>query len=66
MKTCQIFTPPYPLYLQGTTLMPHPTPVPEFIRRWQASGAAERTNFPQFAVELGDILHVPIRRVSGH
>ena len=39
--------------------MPHPTPVPEFIRRWQASGAAERTNFPQFAVELGDILHVP-------
>ena len=39
--------------------MSNPTPVQDFIRRWQASGAAERANFPQFAVQLCDILNVP-------
>ena len=36
--------------------MPNPTPVQDFIRRWQASGAAARANFPQFVVELCDVL----------
>lgn len=39
--------------------MSNPTPVQALIRRWPASGAAERANFPQFAVELGDILNAP-------
>ncbi|HEX9923106.1 MAG TPA: DNA methyltransferase, partial [Anaerolineae bacterium] len=39
--------------------MSNPQSVQDFIRRWQASGAAERANFPQFAVELCDVLDVP-------
>lgn len=33
--------------------------IQSFIGRWQASGAAERANFPQFIVELCDLLEVP-------
>ena len=47
---------PYPRLPQGATAMPNPTPVQDFIRRWQASGAAARANFPQFVVELCDVL----------
>jgi hypothetical protein len=36
--------------------MPKPATIQAFIDRWQASGAAERANFPQFAVELCDLL----------
>jgi hypothetical protein len=39
--------------------MPEPTAIQAFIDHWQASGAAERTNFPQFMVELCDLLDVP-------
>lgn len=39
--------------------MPNAPQVQAFIQRWQASGAAERANFPQFAVELCDLLDVP-------
>ncbi len=38
--------------------MPTPNPVDTFITRWQQSGAAERANFQQFAVELCDLLGV--------
>jgi hypothetical protein len=33
-------------------------PIDDFITRWQRSGAAERANFQQFAVELCDLLGV--------
>lgn len=33
--------------------------IQNFINRWQTSGAAERANFPQFAVELCELLEVP-------
>lgn len=39
--------------------MSNPQSVQDFIRRWQASGAAERANFSQFAVELCDVLDIP-------
>src|SRR6185503_5187713 len=39
--------------------MPDQAAIQSFIDRWQASGAAERANFPQFAVELCDLLEVP-------
>ena len=39
--------------------MPDQAAIQNFIDRWQASGAAERANFPQFAVELCDLLDVP-------
>lgn len=38
--------------------MTQPDPTDDFITRWQRSGAAERANFQQFAVELCDILGV--------
>ena len=34
-------------------------PAAEFIRRWQASGAAERANYGMFLTELCDLLGVP-------
>jgi len=41
----------------------HPTPTPEtvdaFIRRWSQAGAAERANFPQFAIELCELIGAP-------
>lgn len=49
-ETCQVFglhpLLPTPVLQQGVTHMSNPTPVQDFIRRWQASGAAERANFP--------------------
>ena len=33
--------------------------IDDFITRWQTSGAAERANFPQFIVELCDLIGVP-------
>ena len=33
--------------------------IPEFIRRWQNSGAAERANYQLFLSELCDVLGVP-------
>jgi hypothetical protein len=35
-----------------------PDPIETFLTRWQGSGAAERANFQQFAVELCDLLGV--------
>ncbi|MBE7553182.1 MAG: class I SAM-dependent DNA methyltransferase [Anaerolineales bacterium] len=39
--------------------MPDQAAIQSFIARWQASGAAERANFPQFIVELCDLLELP-------
>ncbi len=39
--------------------MPDPTAIQAFIQRWQASGASERANFPQFMIELYDLLDLP-------
>ncbi len=39
--------------------MPDPTAIQAFIQRWQDSEAAERANFPQFMVELRDLLDLP-------
>lgn len=43
--------------------MPEPTDttsaVADFIRRWEASGAAERANYQLFLSELCDLLEVP-------
>ncbi|HXV44070.1 MAG TPA: hypothetical protein VEC96_13465 [Anaerolineae bacterium] len=39
--------------------MPDQSAIQSFIERWQTSGAAERANFPQFAVELCDLLETP-------
>lgn len=36
-----------------------PSTIQAFIDRWQASGAAERANFQQFAAELCDVLDLP-------
>jgi hypothetical protein len=33
--------------------------VRNFVRRWEASGAAERANYTMFLTELCDLLHVP-------
>src|SRR5690349_13662815 len=41
-------------------MIPEPTePLEEFIRRWSASGAAERANYQLFLSELCDALHIP-------
>jgi len=37
----------------------NPTPADEFIRRWKASGAAERANYSLFLTELCELLNVP-------
>jgi hypothetical protein len=46
-----------------TTFMTAPSMTPsaarDFIRRWEASGAAERANYALFLAELCDLLHVP-------
>ncbi|MCL4301118.1 MAG: class I SAM-dependent DNA methyltransferase [Anaerolineae bacterium] len=39
--------------------MPDQAAIQSFIKRWQVSGAAERANFPQFIVELCDLLELP-------
>ena len=36
-----------------------PTATDDFIRRWEASGAAERANYAMFLAELCDLLNVP-------
>ena len=36
-----------------------PPPTDDFIRRWEASGAAERANYALFLAELCDLLGVP-------
>lgn len=36
-----------------------PAPVADFLRRWEASGAAERANYQLFLSELCDLLGVP-------
>lgn len=43
----------------ASTTSPVTPNINAFIVRWQASGAAERANFQQFAVELCDIIGVP-------
>jgi hypothetical protein len=34
-------------------------PTNEFVKRWEASGAAERANYALFLTELCDLLNVP-------
>ena len=36
-----------------------PAATDEFIRRWEASGAAERANYALFLTELCDLLSIP-------
>src|SRR5438309_11261267 len=36
-----------------------PTAAADFIRRWEASGAAERANYALFLTELCDLLQAP-------
>ena len=38
---------------------PPQVPAEDFIRRWEASGAAERANYALFLTELCDLLQVP-------
>jgi hypothetical protein len=43
-----------------TEIMAMSPTIDEFIRRWEASGAAERANYALFLTELCDLQMMPI------